>query len=51
MKDEKNPKPVTSNHGKAFTCYDTEELMDLAAQSGDAEAQADVYKRQPMSLT
>lgn len=40
MKDEKNPKPVSSNHGKAFTCYDTEELMDLAAQSGDSEVQA-----------
>lgn len=39
MKDEKNPKPVTSSHGKAFTCFDTEELMDLATQSGDAEAQ------------
>lgn len=40
MNDEKNPKPVTSNHGKAFTCFDTEELMDMATQAGDAEAQA-----------
>lgn len=40
MKDEKDPKPLTSNHGKAFTCFDSEELMDMAAQSGDAEAQA-----------
>lgn len=40
MKDEKNPKPVTSSHGKAFTCFDTGELTDMAAQSGDAEMQA-----------
>lgn len=39
MKDEKNPKPVTSSHGKAFTCFDTQELMSMAAQTGDAEMQ------------
>lgn len=37
MKDEENPKPLVSQHGKAFTCFDTDELMQMLEQAGDAE--------------
>ena len=37
MKDEENPKPLVSQHGKAFTCFDTDELMQALEETGDAE--------------